>query len=598
MLADANLFGRLEETLKESRTVRDRPTLPTIGGGREELRSALLKPFLLRLRDERGEAAVRALLSTVGIPQSVVDSDSGWISVAAARRALTALATGLGTEALASRGAWMTHPEVLGAYVRMLRVASVPSDAYRYLAANSAESNRVGSYELVSLGSGRAELVYRPRPEADSDQDDPLLCLARRAELVSVPRIWGLPDAKIQHSTCMADGADECRYVLEWIAPARRRMALGPLMGAALCGGSVSVSGNSLAAAIAALVGAGFGTALAYLSSRIVHERALRAFEKHRISALERGLEVHGHFRDAAGELSGVTLGGKYRILRKIGSGGIGAVYAAEHVALGSHVAVKVLRGAAAMDASEIARLRREARVQVSIEHPNVIRVLDLDQLPDGSIYVVMELLQGRSLAARLKSGGPLPTAEAVGIFRQVCRALTAAHQLGVVHRDLKPGNVFLCEDRVVKVLDFGMSKFAEAESLTQDGYTLGTPEYMSPEQCIGAPVDARTDLYAFGVLMYEAMTGALPISGKSRRDFLELHQRAIPRSMRERRPQLDIPAELDEAVMLCLKKRAAERPASARELDKLLARVAVGPTESQPPLTPGRVRRAIDGGA
>jgi serine/threonine-protein kinase len=551
----------------------------------------LLKPFLLRLRDERGEPAVRALLATVGIPQSIVDSDTGWISVAATRRALAALATALGADALETRGPWMTHPEVLGAYVRMLRVASAPSDAFRYLAANSAESTRVGAYELISVTPGRAELTYRPRPEAESDQDDPLLCAARRAELASVPRIWGLPDARVIHSQCIADDADECRYVLEWSAPERRRIALGPLLGAGICGGAVSVSGSSVAAAIAALVGAGFGTVLALLWTRVTQERSLRAFEKHRISALERGLELHGHFRDAAGELSGVTLGGKYRILRKIGSGGIGAVYAAEHVALGSHVAVKVLRGAAAMDASEIARLRREARVQVSIEHPNVIRVLDLDQLPDGSIYVVMELLQGRSLAARLKAGGPLPAVEAVPIFRQVCRALTAAHALGVVHRDLKPGNVFLCDDRIVKVLDFGMSKFAEAESLTQEGYTLGTPEYMSPEQCIGAPVDPRTDLYAFGVLMYEACTGALPISGKSRRDFLDLHQRAIPRSMRERRPQLDIPVELDEAVMLCLKKRAAERPASAKDLDRLLARVPVsGNLDSQPPsATPGR---------
>lgn len=587
-----------EATLKDSPALRDRPTLSTIGGGREELRLTLLKPFLLRLRDEKGEGAANALLASAGIPPSVAQSDGAWISVVAARRALAGLASALGSESLASRGPWMTHPEVLGAYTRMLRIAGAPADAYRFLAANAGETNRIGTYELASAEAGRAELIYRPRSEAESEQGDPLLCLARQSELVGIPSIWGMPEATLQHSTCIARGDEECRYVLEWSAPTRRRMAMGPLLGAAVCGGAVGLSGSSLAAAIAGLVGAGFGGALALLSTRIAHERGLRAFEKHRIAALERGLEVHGHFRDAAGELSGVTLGGKYRILRKIGSGGIGAVYAAEHVTLGSHVAVKVLRGAAAIDASEIARLRREAQVQVSIEHPNVVRVLDLDQLPDGSIYVVMELLQGRSLAARLKTGGPLPASEAVPIFRQVCRGLAAAHRLGVVHRDLKPGNVFLCDDRVVKVLDFGMSKFAEAESLTQDGYTLGTPEYMSPEQCIGAPVDARTDLYAFGVLMYEATTGTLPISCKTRREFLELHQRTIPPSMRERRPALEIPVELDEAVMPCLKKLAADRPSSARELERLLARVPVTPTDSQPPLTPGRSRRSLDGGA
>ena len=121
---------------------------------------------MLRLRDERGDSAVRALLATAGIPPSIVDSDTGWLSVAAARRILTGLATALGEEALQTRGAWMTHPEVLGAYVRMLRVASVPSDAFRYITANSAESTRVGTYELGSIGPGRAEIFYRPRPEA------------------------------------------------------------------------------------------------------------------------------------------------------------------------------------------------------------------------------------------------------------------------------------------------------------------------------------------------------------------------------------------------------------------------------------------------
>jgi len=173
-----------------------------------------------------------------------------------------------------------------------------------------------------------------------------------------------------------------------------------------------------------------------------------------------------------------------------------------------------------------------------------------------------------------LKKRAPLPPRFAVPVFIQVCRALTAAHRLGIIHRDLKPGNVFVCEDQLVKVLDFGMSKFAEAEALTQDGYTLGTPEYMSPEQCIGAPVEPRTDLYAFGVLMYEALTGELPIAGRSRRDLLELHQRMIPVSMRNRRPELHLPRELDEAVMMCLKKRAAERPTSALLLEKALAAI------------------------
>jgi serine/threonine-protein kinase len=355
----------------------------------------------------------------------------------------------------------------------------------------------------------------------------------------------------------------------------------------------VGLSGSVVAAAIGGAVGLVLGATIGALSDRVAQERTARVFEKNRILALERGLELRGQFRESSADLAGMTLGGKYRILRNIGSGGIGAVYAAEHIALGSKVAIKVLRGAAAIDASEIARLRREAQVQVSIEHPNVVRTFDLDQMPDGSIYVVMELLHGQSLAERLRARGPLAPGYAIPVFMQVCRALSAAHRLGIVHRDLKPGNIFLCDDSNVKVLDFGMSKFAEAETLTQDGYTLGTPEYMAPEQCVGAPVEPRTDLYAFGVLMYEALTGELPLVGKNRRELLELHQREVPAPMTRCRPDLKIPDNLDSVITSCLSKRAAERPTSARQLERMLAAISPeGLVYDYPPGTPRRAPR------
>ena len=561
------------------------------GTGREELRAALLKPYLLRLREERGEPAVKALLASVGIPPSLIDSDSGWITVAAARRALGELATALGEHSLASWGAWMTHPETLGVYVRMLRVASQPADAYRFLAANASERTRIGTYELLTSSVDRVSLIYRPRPDVDVAPGDELLCSLRRAELVSVPRIWGLGDARLEHPECLARGASHCRYELAWTSPRRRNAALAAIIGAIASGLAIGLSGNRVAVAIGVVLGAGFGVTVASLERRVSEERSARVFERHRIAALERGLEVRGEFGEMLPDLVGATLGGKYRITSRIGSGGIGAVYAAEHTALGAKVAIKVLRGAAAADASEVARLRREARVQVSIEHPNVVRTLDLEQLPDGSIYVVMELLQGESLATRLRRKGPLGPAAAVPIFTQVCRALAAAHQQGVVHRDLKPANIFLCSDGSVKVLDFGMSKLSEAEQLTQDGYTLGTPEYMSPEQCVGAPVDQRTDLYAFGVLMYEAMTGELPIRGRSRRELLDLQQREIPVPMRQARPDLPIPQAIEAAVMSCLRKRAAERPQNARELEQALA---LAPIQGLPAEYPQSLARRV----
>jgi len=205
-----------------------------------------------------------------------------------------------------------------------------------------------------------------------------------------------------------------------------------------------------------------------------------------------------------------------------------------------------------------------------------VVRVFDLDQMPDGSIYVVMERLVGRSLADKLAREGLLAPGFAIPAFTHVCRGLSAAHKKGVIHRDLKPGNIFLCDDGSAKVLDFGMSKLATAESLTQTGYTLGTPEYMAPEQCIGAQVEPRTDLYALGVMMYEALTGELPIVAQSRRELLDLHQRQIPSPMRQRRPDLPLPEALDVAVMKCLKKRLNERPKSAAQLEQWLAAIAV----------------------
>jgi serine/threonine-protein kinase len=442
-------------------------------------------------------------------------------------------------------------------------------------------------------------MVYRPRSDAPDETTDradfegeELLCDARLAELASYPLIWGLPEAEVTHDTCIARGGDSCIYRVRWSArKAREGLVLGTAVAGISCGTVVGVAGGAVAGALAVALGATLGGALGFMRDRARDERGARVFERHRIAALERGLDLRGDAGAAPGDLGGTVLGGKYRIGRRIGSGGIGVVYAAEHVTLGHEVAVKVLRGAAARDGGEIARLRREAYIQVHVEHPNVVRVLDLDQMSDGSIYVVMERLVGRSLADKLSRDGLLAPGYAVPIFVDVCRALSAAHKKSVVHRDLKPGNIFLCDDGVAKVLDFGMSKLATAESLTQAGYTLGTPEYMAPEQCIGAQVESRTDIYALGVMMYEALTGELPIVAQNRRELLDLHQRQIPAPMRIRRPDLPIPEALDLAVTKCLKKRLNERPRNAAELEQLLTAV---PLEGLPrAYPPGTNRRS-----
>jgi serine/threonine protein kinase len=558
-------------------------------GGKEEIRASFLKTYLLRVKVEKGERALEALLAEAGVGLEITENETSWLSAAMTRRVLKGVSDLLGKDALRHRGTFVTHPEALGTMVRVLRTAERPLDLYRYLSANAREQTRIATWDIVeppgdkSRDVSSVRLTYRLRDDGNDDgdaldvADEELLCVARQGELASYPLLWGLPEAEMQHEECLARGGQACVYDIEWKRPKPRG---GPILAgfaaAAALGGAAGAAGTPLAGALAAVLGGGLGWGAGHLYDKSLEDKAARTFERNRIAALERGLELRGEVGGNPSELTGTVLGGKYRIGKKIGSGGIGVVYAATHTTLGHEVAVKVLRGAAARDGSEIARLRREAYIQVHIEHPNVARVMDLDQLPDGSIYVVMERLVGRSLADKLSRDGLVAPGAAIPVFLDVARALGAAHAKAVVHRDLKPGNVFLCDDGGSKVLDFGMSKLTTAEALTQTGYTLGTPEYMAPEQCIGAQVEPRTDLYAFGVMMYEALTGELPIIAQNRRELLDMHQRQVPKPMRERRPDLLLPEALDAVIMKCLRKRIADRPRSAGEVEASLAAISL----------------------
>jgi hypothetical protein len=268
----------------------------------------------------------------------------------------------------------------------------------------------------------------------------------------------------------------------------------------------------------------------------------------------------------------GKLLGDRYRILEKLGEGGMGAVYLAEHVHIEKKFAVKVLTTARSHD--YLARFAQEAKSASKIGHENIIDITDFGDTDDGAVFLAMEHLKGRDLGRTLRSGGPLDLRRCVTVLNQVCSALQAAHQKGIVHRDLKPDNIFLVERRgqpdFVKVLDFGLARLTDVpagQRITKEGTLLGTPEYMSPEQVRGDAVDGRTDVYAAGCVLFEMLTGEVPFSGEPYVKVLSKHLKEPPRLPSQVRPEAGIPPALDAVVQKALAKDLETRFASMKDL-------------------------------
>jgi len=271
---------------------------------------------------------------------------------------------------------------------------------------------------------------------------------------------------------------------------------------------------------------------------------------------------------------------GNYKIVRAIGEGGMGTVYLAEHPMIGKRVAVKMLRPDLGTDPGLVSRFFQEARAVNEIRHPNIVDISDFGKTEDGIVYLVMELLEGRSLRDRLNAEGALPIDDVVTISRQVCDALAAAHRVGIVHRDLKPDNIFLLADPAQpgalrsKLFDFGVAKLlGEQEKQvghkTIAGAVVGTPFYMSPEQALCQDVGAAADIYAMGVVIFEMVTGRVPFEAEQLVLLLNaiLKQPAPPAS--EFRP--DVPAFLNRLILRCLEKDPGARPQTMEEVVALL---------------------------
>src|SRR3954466_3744081 len=281
--------------------------------------------------------------------------------------------------------------------------------------------------------------------------------------------------------------------------------------------------------------------------------------------------------------LVGLTLDEKYRLDSRIGTGGMGTVYHATHLLIDRPVAIKVLNPRYVEDEAAQTRFRREARAAGRLQHTNAVTVTDFGSTSEGLVYIVMELLEGRTLRDVLAREAPLDTARAVSMMLQVSAAAGAAPDAGVIHRDLKPANIFIVQRKdappFVKVLDFGIAKLAaealddDPQTLTQVGAMIGTPRYMSPEQCEGVKLTPASDVYSLGIILYEMLTGTTPFTGTSPIAIAIKHSTVPPRSPREF--VASIPPALEEVILHALEKSPQNRPADANAFRKELYAVA-----------------------
>jgi serine/threonine-protein kinase len=279
--------------------------------------------------------------------------------------------------------------------------------------------------------------------------------------------------------------------------------------------------------------------------------------------------------------LRGVAIAGKYRIVERVGQGGMGTVYRAVQAGLNRDVAVKILKRELNVDRDTVARFHREANAMSLLTHANTVRVYDFGQTDDGLLYLVMELLEGELITERIRRLGVLDVNEAIRFTQQILRSLAEAHRKAIVHRDLKPDNIFVArvdgqEEPVIKVLDFGIAKVVAPDRRvdqfeTQAGTVFGTPRYMSPEQAQGGTLDGRSDLYSVGTLLYQMLTGRAPFVDDDAVVVMAKHIREVPDAPRVAAPDRPIPASLDGVVMRALEKDPGLRFQEAAEFDAAL---------------------------
>ncbi len=480
-----------------------------------ETTASRIKTLVLYLEAARGQAEADALLSAVQLSRDDLDDETRPIGVSLWHRAVEVFADRYGRDELLATWSGVLAPDNLGVWTRVLRGADTPLDAFKQLDAQGGEELRTSRWETLEVSEGR----WRGRAGGGLDgqlERDGLLALARSAELRAVPAMFGLPAGVVtlfeptRTPNGRSPGGPE--YVVTWSRPGWTELPLAG--GVGLVAGASAVLHSMATGAIGAAAGLGLGLLVGGLVHRDRAHRAQAHTQHLRLRALERSSQL----RDAGrGKLldEGSVIAGLYRLGTRLGTGGNGVIYRATRLSDSMSVAIKLLRPAVAHDGVASDRLRREAEAMGLAWHPHVVELFDQGTLPNGTTYLVMELLQGESLAARLQRLGPMTPEQLLPIALDLCDAVGAVHSAGVIHRDIKPGNVFLAQvdgHESLKLLDFGIARVEWAETkLTQFGAPLGTPGYMAPEQEAGEEIDPRVDIFALGALIYECLTGRAP---------------------------------------------------------------------------------------
>ena len=291
--------------------------------------------------------------------------------------------------------------------------------------------------------------------------------------------------------------------------------------------------------------------------------------------------------RSASGtaDLLGSVVAERYHILKKLGEGGMGTVYLAEHVKMGRKSALKVMNPGMNTDPDAIARFNREAANASRLSHPNICGIYDFGETTDGLIYLAMEFIEGKALTDLIEAEGSLAPARAASIVHQTADALQVAHDAGIVHRDLKPDNIMVTKSRdgsdLVKVVDFGIAKASssDAQKVTKTGLVVGTPEYMSPEQLAGDKLDGRSDIYSLGLVAFNCLTGKLPFPSETAQEAMIMRLTDRPRTLAEMRPELIWPDELQAVMSKALAREAAERYENAAQFGREFGTAAAAMT-------------------